>query len=264
VHSVSARLVSLDEIQIIARRSYPKALVLFAGRSALLPPPSGLSEILRRSNSREPGATGGITLIKTAESFTPPRFTTKNTVKRNGNQVQHFATVQATEATDVVHESFYPGPGDYLRPGMNFRDGNRTYLQYWRVSRQMSELIRRGEEEHLGDARRAFELTYKLIADAINSLAGQTFGPAASSSAADALAEAALARILPKELSTDPANWPRVLDRLLSLSKKRDTQGWHSVANAPSITEGNRILHPLMTTPGTKIGKVASSQLVNY
>ncbi|MBK6404615.1 MAG: hypothetical protein IPF66_06020 [Holophagales bacterium] len=50
--------------------------------------------------------------------------------------------------------------------------GGRTVTHYWRVSPQMSALVRQGEEEHLADAARAFALTYQLVADAINALVG--------------------------------------------------------------------------------------------
>jgi hypothetical protein len=128
----------------------------------------------------------------------------------------------------------------------------------------MSSLLRQGEEEHLADAARAFALTYQLVAETINSLSGRRFGPASTPAAAQALAEAELARRLPPALGVNPARWVTELDRLLLQTRSRDQQGWHGVSTGPPVTEGTKIVHPLMTLAGTRIGQVPSSQVVNY
>jgi len=260
------RALPLSDIQTIARLATKSndCLLLFAGTTAPASPPTGMSEILRRGGLGQLGTSGGITLIKSSAAFTIPRFITVNTNNRTGNTVEHFATVQNTVAEDVVHESFYPAPGDHLRPGMTLRDGNRTLQYYWRVSREMSDLIRKGEQEHLDDARRAFELTYKLISNAINSLAGKPFGPAATPYAAQQLAEAALAQIVPSQLGVRPATWAQVLDQLLLQTKTRDTEQWHGLSTGPPVTEGDKVLLPVMTIRTTKVGVVPSNQVVNY
>ena len=235
-----------------------------AGTATLQAAPGGLSDIIRRSGSSTLGATGGLTLTKSAAAFTPPVFVTRNVAERRGTTVEHFAEVERTSARDATHECFYPGPGDHVRPGMTQQVGGKTFTHHWRVSSQMSALIRQGEEEHLADGARAFALTYQLVADTINALAGRRFGPASTPAAAQALAEAELSRRLPAALGVNPARWVTVLDRLLLQTKSRDQQGWHGVATGPPVTEGTKILHPLMTVPGTRIGQVPSSQVVNY
>ena len=147
---------------------------------------------------------------------------------------------------------------------MTQKIGGRLFVHYWRISPNMSALIRRGEEEHLADAQRAYDLTYRLIADTINALVGRRFGPARTPSDATNLAEAELARRLPRQLGTNPATWVAMLNRLLDLTKIRDTQGWHAVSADPPQTLGDRIIHPVATTQTTKIGRVPSSQIVNY
>jgi len=114
----------------------------------------------------------------------------------------------------------------------------------------------------LDDAQKAFELTYGRIAKEINSLAGKRFGPASTPSGASALALAALESRLPKQLGTDPANWVAVLDRLLGLSKTRDTSGWHALRTDPPQTVDGMILHPVSTTGSTQVGTVSSSKVV--
>ena len=235
-----------------------------AGTATAQAAPTGLSDIIRRSGSSALGATGGLTQTKSAAAFTAPTFVTRNVAERKGTTVEHFAEVERTTAGDAAHESFYPGAGDHVRPGMTQRIGEQTFTHFWRVSHQMSALIRQGEEEHLADAARAFALTYALVAETINALAGRRFGPASSPAAAHALAEAEFARRLPTALGVDPARWVSVLDRLLLQTKTRDQQGWHGVTAGPPVTEGNRIIHPLMTVPGTRIGQVPSSQIVSY
>lgn len=235
-----------------------------AGTATIQAAPGGMSDIVRRSGLSTLGSVGGLTQIKSAAAFAAPAFKTRNVAERKGPAVEHFAEVERTAARDAAHDCFYPGAGDHLRPGMTQQIGGRTVTHYWRVSPQMSALVRQGEEEHLADAARAFALTYQLVADAINALVGRRFGPASTPAAAQAIAEAELARRVPAALGVDPARWASVLDRLLLQTKSRDKQGWHGVATGPEVTEGTKIVHPLMTLPGTRIGTVPSSQVVNY
>jgi len=263
--SVLPRPLPLFEIQALSRwATRERVIVLFAGSTIAAPPPQGISNILRKSGNRDLGFTGGITLVTNAAAFTAPRFITTTNSTRAGHQVNHFALVQRTNATDVVYESLYPAPGDHIRPGMTHQDGGHIFQHYWRVTREVSDLIRQGEQEHLDDAQRAYELTYGLICKAINALTGQSFGPAPTPFAAEQLAVAALAAALPRQVGTQPALWPQLLDRLLQQTKTRDTQGWHSVATGPPVTEGNKVFHPIITTPTTRVGRIPSSQVVNY
>lgn len=210
------------------------------------------------------GVSGGLTLFKSAESFTAPVFTTRNVHEREGTVTRHYAEVQPTTTSDVTHLSYYPGPGDHMRPGtMQMIDG-KAYTHYWRISRQISDLMRRGEEEHLADVKRAYEITYKLIADTINAMVGKRYGPGATPREADLLAEAELATKLPAALGTNPANWAKVLDRLLTQTKNRDKEGWHSISINPPITEGSKFVDVVDVASTTRIGRVSSDQVVNY
>lgn len=227
-------------------------------------PPQGMGFIIGQSGGTSLGTTGGLTRIKGANEFTAPTFTTIRSHQRNGYQVEHFVQVQPTAAVDATHNSYYPGPGYHLRPNSTQTIRGRTYHNYWYVSRHMSALIRQGEQEHLNDALRAYQLTYQLIATQINALAGQRFGPARTPHAALQLALAALTSRLPAQLGTNPGDWHRILDELLSATKVRDKNGWHNVSLGPPRTRGNRFINPLVTTSTTRIGQVPSSQVVNY
>lgn len=252
-------------MQVACRASSePGLTILFAGTPTAKSAPGGMGDIIQRSGQSSLGVSGGLTLIKSAAAFTAPSFVTRNDHRRIGNRVEHYACVERTSAQDATHESYYPAPGDHLRPGMTQQIGGRTYNHHWRISPQVSQLIRQGEQEHLDDASRAYELTYKRIENEINALAGQRFGPASTPGQAALLAEQSLSARLPRELGTDPAQWVRVLDRLLTLSRTRDANGWHGLAIDPPVTDGTRIIHPVSTAPATRIGSVPSNQVVNF
>jgi hypothetical protein len=260
------RVTTMEQLQQIAARALAstRGILALAGTASAQPAPNGLGAILRKSGTAVLGTTGGLTLIKDAAGFTPPSLNTRASATRQGYAVHHYAELLRTTAGDAVHECYYPGPGDHQRPGMTQRIDGKWYTHYWRISDQMSELIRRGEEEHLADAERAYNLTYKLIADTINSMVGQRFGPATSPHEAERLAEAELAKRLPQQLGTDPRNWVAALNRLLDLTKERDRNGWHAVRIDPPEKDGEKIIHPVVATATTRIGQVASSEVVRY
>jgi hypothetical protein len=105
----------------------------------------------------------------------------------------------------------------------------------------------------------------KVILATLRGMAGRRFGPAATPSAAEALARADFDKQLPPALSvSQPAYrgvWITVLDASL---KARDAKGWHNLANGTMATEGGKWVYPLEQTGTTKIGSVASDQVVNY
>lgn len=261
-----AQRVSWEVIQRLAAHAAANLeyFPAFAGMASVQPPPNGVSTIASRSGSATLGSTGGLTLIKNAAAFAIPSFETENSVVQQGGTVAHYAQVQRTTSCDATHECYYPGPGDHVRPGMTQRIDGQSYTHYFRISHQVSELIRRGEEEHLADAQLAYKLVYELIADTINSMATERFGPAHSPAEANRLAEAELARRLPGQLGTDPRNWVAVLNRLLVQTQERDRRKWHAITNDPPLTIGDRIIHPVVRTASTRIGDVPSSQVVGY
>jgi len=239
-------------------------VITYAGSTAEKSTPNGLGAIMRESEGTILGVTGGLTLIKSAAAFQAPSFVTTTTSVRNGNQVQHFAEIRPSVSADATHDSYYLGPGDHLRPGSEQKIGGKNYTHYLRISPGVSELIRQGEQEHLDDAMRAYNLTYKLIADEINAMVGQRFGPAQTPDKATQLAEAALAKRLPSELGVEPSNWVAVLDRLLLMTKTRDKNGWHSLITDPPKTSRNTIIHVVSTGPKFQVGHVSSTEVVNY
>jgi hypothetical protein len=259
--------VTMDRLQQIAAHALADGSIAIAraGTATAQQPPQGLAAILRKGGSTGSlGVTGGLVLIKNSAAFTTPFLVMQVSAVRKGGDVQYHAKMQRTRSSDATHACYYPGWGDHVRPGMTQRIGKQTFTHYWRVSEPLSALLRRGEQEHLADLDRAYALTYKLITDTINSMAAMSFGPAPTRQEAENLAKAALAKRLPKQLGANPRNWAAVLDRLLLQTKKRDRSGWHAVTVGPSLTEGSKIIWPLMKTAATRIGSVASSKVVNY
>ena len=171
-------------------------------------------------------------------------------------------TPKASAAPNGIGDIMRKGSGGKL-PGRVETVSGKRYQYYWRVAQKISDMLRAGEQEYLDDARRAFELTYKRIADEINALVGQRFGPADTRGKANELAEAALAAKLPKELGTNAANWTRTLDRLLEQSKSRDTKGWHYMQTGEVITEKDRIVEMVVPSTFAQIG-AGSNKVVNF
>lgn len=264
-----------------AAAANPGVEVMFAGSVAEKAAPGGAGAINGMNN--EPilgGIIPGWTGIKNAPAFTPPTFETANSVvEREGNQKDHYAWVRPTGSKDAEHESYYPGPGDHEHPTHKSQvKGGKTFKYFLRISKAMSDLIKSGEQEHLDDAQRAYDITYKLVADKINALSkpDKKFGPATTPDKANQMAEAALMNSLPAKIGADTGGgakmfsaWPQMLDKLLGASKKRDNSGWHTLdTNAPKReNQGNNIVNVIeevSTTSSTAIGKHPSDEVVDY
>lgn len=227
-----------------------------AGATEGAAPPGGLAGILARSSG---GFTGGWTGVRSSGAFTAPTVTTRNVVERlevPGRAyplTRHYAVLQPTAPADATHESWYPQPGIHHVPRLRRR---------YRISEETSRLIRRGEQEHLDDARRAYDLTYGAVGEVVNRLAqrGTRFGPADSPAEAERLALARLEQLL-GPLTATPSRWPTLLDRLLAMTQRRDDRGWHYLETQPGTHRGGRV-HDVVPGPTTRIG-VPSEQVVD-
>lgn len=257
----AASLAQIDA----ADRPHPDRLDLHAGTPAAQAAPGGMNAI----QANEPSSAGW-TGIKMAAAFVTPNFTTTwcRPAKPGGD---HYVLVDPPVASpDAVHDSLFPAAGDH-RWGSGTVPGkakDKGYEAWHRISGTMSTSIQAGEQEHLDDAKRAYDLTYGLITAAIAAMAGQRFGPAKTPAAAEALATGAFDAALPAPLSVkQPAYrgaWLAMLEKLLKQSKLRDLRQWHDIEHGKPLTEGDRYVYPLQATGTTKIDKVPSDQVVNY
>jgi hypothetical protein len=246
-----------------AARSDPNATLAYAGVPLKQDPPGGMQFIANQSGPIGLGGKpAGYTAIKSAAAFTAPSFVTKMSAEKDGYKRRYFVEVQPTSATDVTHPSYYPAPGTHDNAVSEQKDG--TYTYYWKISQKISELIRIGEQEHLNDAQRAFDLTYGLIAKTINAMVGERFGPAETPQAAEQLAEAELARRLPAALGTNQTTWFNVLEAMLDMTLKRDRQHLHDVVPGKAVERGKTLYIPLQTTDQTSIDQIGADQIVDY
>ncbi|QNE19146.1 hypothetical protein F1D05_16030 [Kribbella qitaiheensis] len=262
----SLRSTDLAEIRSVEPRA--DRLDLYAGAATAQVPPGGMDAIQSNEASSALGAAAGWTGIKMAGAFVTPNFTT-SWIRPAKPGEDHFVTVDPPVASpDAVHDSFFPAPGDH-KWGTHTAPGakGKTYAAWHRVSTDISGLIQRGEQEHLDDARRAYDLSYGLITSTITGMAAQKFGPAKTPAAAEQLATDAFDAKLPAALSVKQPGyrgaWLAMLETLLRQSKLRDLRQWHDIEHAKPLTETDRYIYPLQSTPTTKIG-VPSDQVVNY
>ncbi|OUL36589.1 hypothetical protein BV372_06385 [Nostoc sp. T09] len=238
--------------------------VYFAGITQPKAPPAGMSFISQQSSQSSLGTVLGWTGIPNAPAYTAPRLDVKEShVRKPNNTVMHYAEILPTTSKDAVIESYYPAPGDHARG--TYTDKGKTYISIWRISKVISKLVQDGEQEHVDDAQRAYDITYKLIADQINLLAakGEKFGPATTPDKARQMAEAELFKLLPAPLQTGYGGWVAMLDFLLKMTNARDVKGWHTLDSSAS-TQGNKTIYTIVKTGTTQITTVPSDKLVNY
>lgn len=239
------------------------ALVARAGVPAPQAPPDGLERV----HAQSAGA-AGYTGVKNAAAFVNVDLTTSidQTASKPGAS---YVTVDAPQdSPDAVHDAMYLLPGDHRRGTKTYKDRGREYTPYTRVTAAISELIRAGEQEHLDDARRAYDLSYGLVLSTLKGMAGRRFGPATTPKAAEDLARDEFETHMPATMSTRRpgyrAAWITVLETLLKQTKTRDTSHWHDLTDGTMVTEGSKWVYPLEKTGPTKIGSVGSDQVVNY
>jgi hypothetical protein len=134
-------------------------------------PPDGLNAVQARS-----AGAAGYTGVKNSAAFVNLDLTTS--IDRSSSKPgQAYVTVdQPQDSPDAVHEALYLLPGDHRHGTRTYTDKGRTYTPYTRVDNDTSDLIRAGEQEHLDDARRAYDLSYGLILATVRAMAGAASG----------------------------------------------------------------------------------------
>ena len=141
------------------------------------------------------------------------------------------ATVRATSVTPDIPTSLYPGPGVHdLGPGPTDQQRHKD------VTAPMSDLIRRGEEEHLLDLEWARHLSYDTVADTINRVAAGAPATGDSAEAARRAATNAVRSALPAQLrwadgQDEGLVWRRAYSRLAHVTIERDDNGWHNLTS---------------------------------
>jgi hypothetical protein len=235
--------------------------VSLAGKPVAKGPEGGMAEILSKSSGGTIGVAGGLTIAY--DDFKEPKLKVDVESKGEGEKEQFFAKIQSTSTKDAVHDSYYPGPGLHKRPGMTQTVGDKTFQYYWKIKPKIAQLIKKGEQEHLNDHKRAFELTYGRVTKTINKLADKKIGPAKTAAAAKKKALARLAKALPAKLGVSPEKWHKTLIRLLKATEHRDRKQWHALdSEGPMKTVDTKRITVVGKARTTKIGKVLPKKVV--
>lgn len=235
--------------------------VALAGSPQVKDAEGGMAEILSKSSGGTIGVAGGLTIAY--DDFKEPKLKISVESKVEGDKEQFFAKIQSTSTKDAVHDSYYPGPGLHKRPGMTQTVGDKTFQYYWKIRPKIAQLIKKGEQEHLNDHKRAFELTYGRVEKAINKLADKKIGPAKSATAAKKQAIARLASALPAKLGVSPEKWHKTLIRLLKATEHRDRKRWHALdSEGPMKTVDTKRITVVGKASTTKIGQVPPKKVV--
>lgn len=199
-------------------------VALGAARSSAAPAPGGAKRIrdARGGGSRAAGYTS-------LPVPTPPELALGEPQRAGEGWV---APVRPTRSVPDVPVSLYPGPGVHdLGPGPR---GQQRHLH---VTDEMSDLVRRGEEEHLLDLEWARHLSYDRAAAAINAAAEAPPPPAPSPAEARSRALERVRAGLPRALQWAPREdaglrWRRAYSRLAHVTIERDQNHWHDLTSA--------------------------------
>jgi hypothetical protein len=202
-------------------------------------------------------------------------FWSKNVVKRPKVQIEW--TKAGSKWTGAVKptttamglEALYLKEGDHQVPGKTFQAnfpqcgaaGKKVPL-FSHLSKDLSLLSRRAEQEHCDDYARAFALTYETWAGIINGVAGTTFGPGTKAQVTTQInAE------LKKQGDKGEAFWVGELNRLKQLGvAERDGKRWHSLKSdgAPVTADAScsKLEAQTVTTAATNVPGPTSTDLI--
>ncbi len=174
------------------------------------------------------------------------------------------AVVQPTRAAIGVITARYVKPDTYAVPGATRRasypqcqpPGKRVPL-FSKVSPAMAQLAKTAEQEHCDDYQRAFNLSLKRCADAINAIAGRRLGPGTRPNIEQ--------RILRQIGGKTPRQWVQELNRLSRRSLQRD-DGAHRLnpGGDPRTcpADCSKIICTTVRSPTTRIPGTSSEELI--
>ena len=197
---------------------------LRAARSAAAAPPTGAQRI--RGEVGGSSRAAGYTALPAP---TPPELTIGEAERREAGWA---ASVQPAANDRPAPPSLYPAAGVH-ELGTN-AGGQPRHVD---VTPEMSNLIRRGEEEHLLDLEWARHLSYDRAASAVNAAAESEPPVAASAGEARRLAAEQVRAALPAQLrwghGADPVRpWIRAYSRMAHVTIERDQSRWHDMTSA--------------------------------
>ena len=258
---LGSRIALAGDLQHTVGNAATAQLVGLARTDRKKEPPNGAKELMDASG---PGNRG---LTRTSYAQNPPIFRAGAVFEVNGGWGTKPAPVKLPS---LDHEVFYPAPG---RHRLGAYGKGSHYLD---VTEDWSARILQGEEEHVGDIDRAWEVTWGAVAQVINTMSeGQPITGSTPDDARKAAWEE-FKRRLPTLLrpagetattEAQEAKWGTedkntVFKKLMNESKRaRDNGGWHTPDEASKASEGDDRVDEL-AVGSSKIGQVKPVDLI--
>lgn len=225
-------------------------------------PPDGAREIMETGS----GGTRGLT--RTSYVANPPIFRTARVEQTGGTWSTRPNEIRLPS---LDHEVFYPAPG---RHRLRDYGAGGHFLQ---VTEAWSGKLLQGEEEHVDDTDRAWEMTWGRIAGVINEMAAGTAFTGATADEARAAAWRAFVGRLPEALrpagdtattEAQEAKWgaedtTTIFRRMMRETQRaRDASGWHTPDQNLMAMEGDSRVDEL-AVGHSRIGEVPSQRLMS-
>ena len=233
------RIALAGELQQAAGNAAVAQLVGLARTDRRKEPPDGLREMM------EAGSGGQRGLTRTSYVANPPLF-------RVG-RVEQSGTAWTTRPNTVRlpsldHEVFYPAPGRHRLRAYG------TGSHILEVTEEWSNRLLEGENEHVADIDRAWDMTWGRVASTINAMAAGDPFTGSTADEARAAAWREFKRRLPaglrpegdtptseaQEAKWGPDDRGTVFRQLMNESKRaRDLSGWHTPDQNLKAEEGD-------------------------
>lgn len=252
---LGSRIGLASDLQASAGNAATAQLVGFTRTDRQQQPPAGLRALMDASG---PGNRG---LTRTSYQTNPPLFRIGRTEQVDG--VWHVKP-GSVRLTPPHHEVWWPAPGRH-RIG-EYGRGSRIL----EVTEDWSAKLLVGENEHVADSDRAWEMTWARVESAINAMAAGDDFTGATADEAQAAAWTAFKRRLPVPMRPDgdqptneaqEAKWgvepnTTIFRRMMrETGRARDLSGWHTPEESMHAMEGDdridRLADGSSRIPGT-------------
>ena len=157
-------------------------------------------------------------------------------------------------------ECVYLPPGRYRTA--KEENGKPVFLK---VSEEISERIRAGEQEHADDIKHARDISLKEAEAVLDKhVIGTTFPAAATKQEAEQrVLDRITANLTHPGLGNDQSKWGEIYRMLYSKTEERDRKGWHKFSQAYREEANGEVTYTVVDVR-TKIGETPSAKLIAY
>jgi hypothetical protein len=159
--------------------------------------------------------------------------------------------------------------GSYYTAAGTYDTGTTTagdFKVYWKFSKAISDLVKKGEQEHCDDYDIAFKLSFQEAEDILNNhIVGKTFGPKPTKADAEAAVRAEIGgKLVHPTLGTDAQHWLIAFGTLANKTSTRDNSGWHSMSTGASYVDKSNNIVREVVAGSSQIGTHSSNSLITY